>query len=78
MEEKSEIVYVETHDYNKKNDVVRDLSIHLGVHIAGAKVNQYYEDYSDFVYDKKNGNVLFFKTRYMGTWQSSPSITDYK
>jgi hypothetical protein len=75
--EKSNITFVETHSSNM-NSVISDIALVIGVAPATVKVQKWFQDYSSFVYDKTNGNLLFFKGRYAGYWEMDKSLFDYK
>ena len=73
----SNIVFVECHTTNK-NTVIADIALIFGVSVANVKVKKWYDDYSAFVYDKEHGNLIFYKSRYMGAWEEDRSIYNYK
>ncbi len=75
--EKSNILLVETHSTNI-NLVISDIALVIGVAPATVKVQKWFQEYSLFVYDKNNGNLLFFKSRYAGYWDMDKNLFDYK
>jgi hypothetical protein len=75
--EKSNIVYVESHTSNI-NIIITEIGKIIGVAPATVKVQKWFQEYSAFVYDSTNGNLLFFKSRYAGYWDADKLIIDYK
>ncbi len=75
--EKSNIVLVESHTSNL-NLVISDIALIIGVATATVKVQKWFQEYSSFVYDSKNGNLVFFKSRYAGYWEMDKNLLDYK
>lgn len=75
--EKSNIIFVETHSSNMQL-VISDIAFSLGVAPATARVQKWFKEYSSFVYDLTNGNLLFFKSRYAGYWEMDKCLFDYK
>jgi hypothetical protein len=75
--EKSNIIFVETHIVDK-NIIINNVARKYGVQTAMGVVNKWFETYSAFVYDANNGELLFFKSRYMGTWENDPIIFQYR
>jgi len=75
--EESNIVLIESHTSNM-NGVISDIGKIVGVSPATLKVKKWFEEYSSFVYDKNNGNLLFYKSRYAGYWEMDKALVDYK
>lgn len=71
------IVYVETH-LNLKNSVIGDVALVNGVNPATVKVNEWFNKYSAFVYDKTSGDLVFYKSRYAGYWENDSNLEKYK
>ncbi len=72
------IVYVETHNIKMKNDIIADIGCIIGVNNATVLVNNWYTNYSSFVYDKTTGDLIFSKSRYAGYWENSHNLDKYK
>lgn len=74
---KPSIVFVETHITNM-NSVISEIAMNIGVPLATARVQKWFQEYSAFTYDSYNGNLLFYKTRYAGYWEMDKNVIDYK
>jgi hypothetical protein len=74
---KSNIVYVESHTSNM-GSIIQDIALIYGVNPATNKVQKWFNEYSAFVYDSETGNILFYKSRYAGYWDTDKNIYDYK
>ena len=63
------IVYINT-NVDSKDNVIKHIAKEFGINRATGLVNNWYEEYSEVAYDSTNLNLVFFKKRYAGYWES--------
>lgn len=74
------IAYVESHSCDK-NQIINDIAMNgnIGASIATNRVNTWLQNYSAFIYDRSNGNLLMYNLRTRGYWEvDMASIVQYK
>lgn len=66
----SNICYVNSHTDDKQiiaNIVAKNQNI--GIYIAQMKVDKWFSDFSEFVFDTQTGNLLFYHLKTRGYWE---------
>jgi hypothetical protein len=63
------IVYVETLD-TSAGDIESDIARTQGTGNASVTVTKWFDLYSEFVYDSETGDLIMFKKRAFGYWES--------
>lgn len=69
------IVYVNANVDSKEN-LIKKIGNDFGIGRATALVNNWYETYSEFVYESSNAELIFFKKRYAGYWESDKEMLE--
>jgi hypothetical protein len=74
------IGFVETH-ISDRNKIINDIAVvtDMGNHMAGNLVNKWFEDFSSFIYDKTNGELIAYLYRTRGYWEvNAKNLMNYK
>lgn len=77
---KSNVMLVNTHSSDRQiiaNNVAK--AQNLGIYVAQSIVNRWFDDYSEFFYDKESGLILFYHLKTRGYWEiNNENIKLYK
>jgi hypothetical protein len=72
------VVYINT-NVDSKDKVIKIIAKEFGIGRTTSIVDNWYEKYSEVLYDEKTLNLVFFKNRYAGYWESDKDVLkDFK
>ena len=69
------VQYVITNeDVDKKDIIIKTLAQKIGVNPATSVVDQWFDNYDNFIFDNNTGAILAYKTRVHGEWAINDDI----
>lgn len=69
------IIHITTYSGNKQ-EVARDIALgaEMGIYVAQHQVDTWFEKFSEFVYNKDNGDLLFYQLKTRAYWETDKEI----
>ena len=72
-----EIGYVKANeDVNNKAAIISILSPSIGYTTAQSIVNQWFDNYDEFILNTENGQLIMYKSRLKGDWTKNQEVLE--